>query len=70
MDALAEELSRAIGLGGRARRAGSAAERARVNVQKRLRAAIGHIAKALPELGRHLAWAVKTGSYVSYDPRR
>jgi hypothetical protein len=70
MDAIAEELARGIGLGGRARRAGSAAERARVNVQKRLRTAIGHIAKALPELGRHLSWAVKTGSYVSYDPRR
>jgi hypothetical protein len=37
LEALGAELSRAMGLGGRDKRAGSAAERARINVQRRLR---------------------------------
>ena len=37
IDALGGELARALGLGGRSRRAGSAVERARVNVQRHVR---------------------------------
>jgi hypothetical protein len=70
IDAIADELSRGVGLGGRARRAGAAAERARVNVQRRVRDAIRRIENELPELGRHLSWAVKTGIFSSYSPRR
>ena len=51
---LADELARGVGLGGRERRAGAAAERARVNVQRRLKDALDRIAAADPELGRHL----------------
>lgn len=68
LDALQAELSRAIGLGGRSRRAGAAAERARVNVQRRLKDAIRRIGDVHPGLGKHLAWAVKTGVLCSYSP--
>jgi hypothetical protein len=66
LDAIAAELSRAVGLGGRDRRAASAVERARVNVQRRLRDALDRIREHDPELGRHLALTVKTGTYCSY----
>ena len=65
---LADELARGVGLGGRARRAGAAAERARVNVQRRLKDALDRIAAADPELGRHLARSVSTGTFCRYDP--
>lgn len=68
LDALTSELSRAVGLGGRARRSGSHVERARVNVQRRLKDAIGRIEAEHPELGKHLAWAVRTGTYCRYQP--
>ncbi len=63
---LREELARGLGLGGRARRAAGAAERARINVQKRLRSALRRIAAELPEAGRHLDRELRTGALVSY----
>ncbi|HEY0706692.1 MAG TPA: hypothetical protein VGG33_07845, partial [Polyangia bacterium] len=66
--AIAEELARGVGLGGRARRGGSASERARVNVQRRIRGAIRKIAADLPETGAYLDRAVKTGAFCSYEP--
>jgi hypothetical protein len=66
LDAIGAELARAVGLGGRDRRAASAVERARVNVQRRLRDALERIREHDPELGRHLAFTVKTGTYCSY----
>lgn len=68
MEALAAELSRAIGLGGRARRAGSAVERARVTVAKSIRLALARIAEHAPQLGEHLQATVRTGVYCSYTP--
>jgi len=68
LEMLADELSRGVGLGGRERRAGAAAERARVNVQRRLKDALDRIAAADPELGRHLARSVRTGTFCSYEP--
>ncbi len=65
---LGDELSRAFGLDGRQRRAGSVAERARVNVQRRLKHALERIAKECPAAGRHLEWAVRTGTFCSYRP--
>lgn len=70
MDRLLEALSSALGLGGRNRRLGDQAERARSAVAWRIRHAIGKIAAAHPELGRHLKNAVKTGTYCSYEPER
>jgi len=68
LDMLADELSRGVGLGGRERRAGAAAERARVNVQRRLKDALERIAAADPELGRHLSRSVRTGTFCCYEP--
>jgi hypothetical protein len=68
METLGAELSRAFGLGGRARRAGSNVERARVNVQRRLKHALERISRECPSAGKHLDWAVRTGSFCSYQP--
>lgn len=68
LDAIESELSRAVGLGGRQRRRGSAAERARVNVQRRIRDAIRRIEEFHPSLAKHLDRSVRTGTYCSYDP--
>jgi tetratricopeptide (TPR) repeat protein len=68
IDFIARELSRAFGLGGRARRPGDAAERARVNVRRRLMDAIERISKARPDAGRYLKNTIKTGMYCRYTP--
>lgn len=65
---LQAELSRAVGLGGRQRRAGAAAERARINVQRRLKDAIRRIELQHQPLGRHLARSVRTGTFCCYSP--
>ncbi len=70
LEFLADELSRGVGLGGRLRKAGSTAERARVNVQRRLKDAIGRISQQCPKAGRHLTHAVRTGVFCSYEPER
>ncbi len=66
IEQLSAELARAFGIGGRPRRAGSNVERARVNVQRRLKHAMQRIATECPTAGRHLDWAVRTGSFCSY----
>jgi tetratricopeptide (TPR) repeat protein len=68
LDIVAAELTRGVGLSGKARRAGAAAERARVNVQRRLRDAIRRIAEQDPKLGRYLDRAVRTGTFCAYEP--
>jgi tetratricopeptide (TPR) repeat protein len=68
IEQLTRELSRAFGLGGRARRTGSNVERARVNVQRRLKHAVERIALECPAAGKHLEWAIRTGSFCSYRP--
>jgi hypothetical protein len=55
-------------LGGRARRASSAAERARLNVTRALRAATGKVSEALPEAGAVLDRRLRTGLYCAYEP--
>jgi len=59
---------RAVGLGGRDRRAASHAERARLNVTRAIRAAMAGLARANPALGTHLAATIRTGRYCSYTP--
>jgi hypothetical protein len=68
LDFIAAELSRAVGLGGRDRKAGSAAERARVNVTRAIRGAVRAIAEHDARLGHHLERSVKTGIFCTYDP--
>ena len=67
-DFLVAELARAVGLGGRDRRAAAHAERARLNVTRAIRTAMANLARAHPSLGRHLAATVRTGRYCSYTP--
>ncbi len=67
-DALGDEHARAVGLGGRARKAASATERARVNVQRRVKDAIGRIREADEGLGRFLEKAVTTGVFCVFRP--
>lgn len=65
------ELARAVGLGGRDRRAGAASERARAAVTQAVRKAIGRLREAAPELADHLDRTIRTGTYCAYvpDPR-
>lgn len=65
---VARELGAATGLGGRSRRAGSAAERARVNVTKAIKSALRRIGEHSPSLERHLDRTVVTGTFCSYAP--
>jgi tetratricopeptide (TPR) repeat protein len=62
---LRTELSRALGLVGGTRSTGPA-ERARVNVQRRLKDAIARISECDAELGRYLEKAVVTGTYCRF----
>ncbi len=64
-----EQLRRRAGSGIRPggacpRRAGSAVERGRVNVQRRLKDAQSRIGKESPAAGRHLEWAIRTGLFL------
>ena len=68
INALAEQLASAVGLGGRDRRSGSEAERARSAVTKRIKSSIKRIGDAIPLLGSHLAARIKTGYFCSYRP--
>ncbi len=70
IEQLAQQLSQSVGLGGRGRRAASIAERARTNVQRRIKEAIGRIEKGDPELGQYLSWTVRTGTFCAFDPAR
>lgn len=65
---LERELARASGMGGRARRAASDAERARLNVTRSIRAVVKKVVADCPELGRHLDRAVRTGLFSRYEP--
>jgi tetratricopeptide (TPR) repeat protein len=67
-EALEGELRRNVGLGGRTRATGSVSERARVNVQRRLKDALARIEEAQPEIARYLEKAVRTGTYCSFRP--
>lgn len=66
--AIGDELASALGLGGRSRALGSAAEKARTAVTWRIRSAIRKLADAHPALGRHLENSVRTGSFCRYAP--
>lgn len=68
LNALADALSGAVGLGGRDRKQASNVERARINVQRRIKDAISRIAELDPDLGRYLSSTVKTGTYCSFTP--
>lgn len=68
IDALVGQLAQAFGLGGRSRKAASAAERARLNVTRALRAATSRITEALPGAGGVLDRRLRTGLYCAFEP--
>jgi hypothetical protein len=68
IEALASELAQGVGLGGRGRKASSTAEKARINVRKRILDAITRIREHSPALAKHLERSVRTGTFCSYDP--
>lgn len=67
IDALATELAQGVGLGGRARKAASSAEKARINVRKRLLDVISRIREHSPALAQHLERRIRTGMFCSYE---
>jgi hypothetical protein len=71
MDFLLAELSAAVGLGGRDRKAASDAERARQSVTRAIKSAVERLGEVHVPLGDHLRTTVRTGIFSSYmpDPR-
>lgn len=67
-DALVDALAAAYGLGGRVRRLGDPAERARSTVTARIRDSLRRIDRAHPALGAHLRASVSTGRCCVYRP--
>ena len=67
-DFLIREISRAVGLGGRDRRAASTSERARVSVTRAIRQAIARLGDHHPALGEHLDRTIRTGTHCAYVP--
>jgi len=65
---IAEALEAAYGLGGRVRKAGDPAERARTAVAWRIRSALGKLEPEHGQLARHLRNAVRTGTWCVYEP--
>lgn len=68
--ALIDELRAATGLGGRTRRLGDEAERARKTVTARIRDVLRRLDDVHPALAEHLRRTVSTGATCSYRPDR
>jgi len=65
---LSRELGRAVGLSGKTRRAGAAAERARSAVQRRLKHALERIGAHSEPLAKFLERSLRTGNYCVFIP--
>jgi len=68
IEALTDQLSAAVGLGGRSRRASSVPERARVSVRNAIASTLKTIRRHDEGLWRHLSKSIRTGNLCSYDP--
>ena len=68
LDAVIDELAKAMGLQGRSRKMSDTAERARSAVTWRIRSAIKKINAAHPRLGQHLSNTIHTGNFCVYSP--
>jgi hypothetical protein len=68
IDALTEQLAAGVGLGGRNRVAGAAAELARSAVTQGIRRALERIGDGIPALGDQLAPRIRTGAFCVYVP--
>lgn len=69
-NALVDHLAAAYGLGGQPRRTPDHVERPRKAVPRRIRTMLTRVDDALPQLGRHLRTALRTGVFCSYEPDR
>lgn len=69
LEYLIAELQSAAGLGGRSRRLGSVAEKARLNVTRAIHSALDRIEAQDPDLAQLLRQCVQTGNQCSYTPR-
>jgi hypothetical protein len=65
---VARELAGAVGIGGRDRKTGSDAERARVNVTRAIRTALKRLSAHDASLGHRLGVEIKTGTFCVYEP--
>ncbi len=70
IDAIGRELSRAIGRGGRDRRASSDVERARLNVTRAIKTAIERIFENDADLGAMLTAQIRTGTFCAFISER
>jgi len=68
MEFLTQELASAYGLGGRQRKAASAAQRARVNVTLSIKNVLKKIDKQHRSLALYFSTTIKTGTFCSYTP--
>ena len=69
IEALHQELRRAVGLGGRDRHAGSASERARIAVTRAIKTAIEKITEQNAEIGLLFRAGIRTGTFCSFVVR-
>jgi hypothetical protein len=67
-DFLQAEVARAFGLGYAPRRMGSMSERARVNVQRRIKDALTRIGNTDAVIADYLRSAIRTGTYCTFRP--
>jgi hypothetical protein len=65
---LMQQLAKALGIGGRNRRAAAEAERARINVTRSIRSAISRMTLRSPALAHHLSTSIRTGTFCQYVP--
>lgn len=65
---LVNELTRGLGIGGRARRSAGSSERARTAVARSLRYALDHLGARHRPAAEHLRASLRTGTYCSYAP--
>jgi tetratricopeptide (TPR) repeat protein len=68
LDTLTQELTAALGLGGRSRRLDPTQERARQSVTKAIRTAIRKLGDEHESLGRYLSNTIRTGTVCRFDP--
>jgi len=68
LEMLEEQLARAVGLGGRDRKAADHAERTRTRVGKAIRNSLKSICENDSSLGHHLETCIRTGYLCAYRP--
>ena len=69
LDAIVVQLAQDFGLGGTPRMASSAAQKARLNVTRAVRAATTKLTEALPGAGAALDRSIRTGLFCAYAPQ-